>query len=139
MRISDVCSSDREADQVKTAFVSNMSYELRTPLTSIAGFTEMLQAGYAGELPEQAREYVGAIMESAVRLSSLIENILDLTQGEAGALPLHKEPIELAAFVQGRVGQFREEAKAKRIDLVVRSEEHTSELQSLMRKSYAVI
>src|SRR3546814_4373782 len=94
-----------------------MSYELRTPLTSIAGFTEMLQAGYAGELPEQAREYVGAIMESAVRLSSLIENILDLTQGEAGALPLHKEPIELAAF---------------------RSEEHTSELQSLMRISYAV-
>src|SRR3546814_2768050 len=110
-----------------------MSYELRTPLTSIAGFTEMLQAGYAGELPEQAREYVGAIMESAVRLSSLIENILDLTQGEAGALPLHKEPIELAAFVQGRVGKFREEAKAKR-----RSEEHTSELQSLMRNSYAV-
>src|SRR3546814_6348422 len=38
-----------EADQVKTAFVPNMSYELRTPLTSIAGFTEMLQAGYAGE------------------------------------------------------------------------------------------
>src|SRR3546814_3495293 len=99
---SDVCSSDLEADQVKTAFVANMSYELRTPLTSIAGFTERLQAGYAGELPEQAREYVGAIMESAVRLSSLIENILELTQGEAGALPLHKEPIELAAFVQGR-------------------------------------
>src|SRR3546814_19093471 len=81
-----------EADQVKTAFVSNMSYELRTPLTSIAGFTEMLQAGYEGELPEQAREYVGAILESAVRLSSMIENILDLTQGGAGALPLHKQP-----------------------------------------------
>ena len=61
-----------EADQIKTAFVSNMSYELRTPLTSIAGFTEMLQAGYAGELPDQAQEYVGAIMESVARLASLI-------------------------------------------------------------------
>src|SRR3546814_18747938 len=61
-------------------------------------------------------------MESAVRLSSLIENILDLTQGEAGALPLHKQPIELAAFVQGRVGKFREDAKAKRLDLVVQIE-----------------
>ena len=40
-----------EADRLKTAFVSNMSYELRTPLTSIGGFAEMLAGGYAGELP----------------------------------------------------------------------------------------
>src|SRR3546814_17747069 len=73
-------------------------------------------------------------MESAVRLSSLIENILDLTQGEAGALPLHKEPIELAAFVQGRVGKFREEAKAKRIDLVVQIEPTLGEVSGDSRR-----
>src|SRR3546814_16531445 len=113
---SDVCSSDL------------------TPLTSIAGFTEMLQAGYAGELPEQAREYVGAIMESAVRLSSLIENILDLTQGEEGALPLHKEPIELADFEQGRVGKFREEEKAKRLDQILKSETTLGKVTSDSRR-----
>src|SRR3546814_20194660 len=96
----------------------------------------MLQAGYAGELPEQAREYVGAIMESAVRLSSLIENILDLTQGEEGALPLHKEPIELAALVQGRVGKFRKEAQAQRIDLVVQIEQTRGEVSGDSRRLF---
>src|SRR3546814_6909049 len=53
-----------DADRLKTAFVSNMSYELRTPLTSIAGFAEMLAGGYAGELGGTADEYVNAIMEA---------------------------------------------------------------------------
>ena len=45
-----------QADKIKTAFVTNMSYELRTPLTTIAGFAEMMSAGYAGELGESARD-----------------------------------------------------------------------------------
>ena len=111
-----------EADQIKTAFVSNMSYELRTPLTSIAGFTEMLEAGYAGELPDQAREYVGAIMESVARLSSLIENVLDLTQGEAGALPLHMRPVDLGDLIQERAGHYRSDAEAKEIELAIQAD-----------------
>ena len=51
------------ADRVKTDFVANMSYELRTPLTSIGGFAEMLAAGYAGKLSDKAKDYVGAIEE----------------------------------------------------------------------------
>jgi signal transduction histidine kinase len=112
-----------EADQIKTAFVSNMSYELRTPLTSIAGFTEMLQAGYAGVLPDQAQEYVGAIMESVARLASLIDNVLDLTQGEAGALPLHMQPVDLSALIKERAGRHLDEAKAKKIDLAVQTDQ----------------
>ncbi len=76
-----------DADRVKTAFVSNMSYELRTPLTSIVGFAEMMQGGLAGTLPEQAGDYVDAIIESTNKLAKLIDNVLDLTQGAAGGLP----------------------------------------------------
>jgi signal transduction histidine kinase len=87
-----------EADRLKTAFVSNMSYELRTPLTSIGGFAEMLAEGYGGELPPVAVDYVAAIMDSVGRLGALIDNVLDLTQSDTGSLLLAEDEVDLAAL-----------------------------------------
>ncbi len=92
-----------EADAVKTRFLANTSYELRTPLTSIGGFAELLQAGLGGELSEDGKEYVGAILTSVERLGEQIESLLDLSQSEAGLLPLAYEPIEVMAFATGLV------------------------------------
>jgi signal transduction histidine kinase len=80
-----------EADAVKTRFMANMSYEFRNPLNSIGGFAEMLQSGLAGELTPQARDYVAAILSSVARLGEQIENVLDLSQSEAGMLPLARD------------------------------------------------
>ena len=88
-----------EADALKTRFLANMSYEFRTPLTSIGGFAALLYAGLGGELTESGREYVEAILTSAGRLGEQIESVLDLSQSEAGLLPLEREDIELFPFV----------------------------------------
>ena len=88
-----------EADALKTRFLANMSYEFRTPLTSIGGFAELLHAGLGGDLSESGVEYVEAILTSAARLGEQIENVLDLSQSEAGMLPLEREDIELFPFV----------------------------------------
>jgi len=99
-----------EADAVKTRFIANMSYEFRTPLTSIRGFAEMLDGGLAGDLPEQAHEYVTAILTSVERLSEQIETVLDLSQGEAGTLPVARDAVALfpllTEVVQERVAQI---------------------------------
>ncbi len=88
-----------ETDAMKTRFLANMSYEFRTPLTSIGGFAELLEAGLGGDLSESGKEYVGAILTSVERLGEQIESVLDLSQSEAGMLPLAREDIDLLPFV----------------------------------------
>lgn len=87
------------ADELKTRFLANMSYEFRVPLTSIGGFAELLESGAAGELSSQQREYVEAILESVQRLTDQVENVLDLSQSEAGLLPLAMQKLDLLPFV----------------------------------------
>ncbi|MEP7221133.1 MAG: PAS-domain containing protein [Novosphingobium sp.] len=88
-----------EADAMKTRFLGTMSYEFRTPLTSIGGFAELLEAGIGGDLNDAGKEYVAAILTSVGRLGEQIESVLDLSQSEAGMLPLAREEIEFAPFV----------------------------------------
>ncbi|HAF40394.1 MAG TPA: PAS domain-containing protein [Sphingobium sp.] len=123
-----------QADKIKTAFVTNMSYELRTPLTTIAGFAEMMSAGYAGELSESARDYVDGILQSTGRLSMLIDNVLDLTQGEAGTLPIDRSAVDLATVARASADRLRAEASAKGIDLAVQIEASLGSVQGDARR-----
>ena len=102
-----------EADRVKTDFVANMSYELRTPLTSIGGFAEMLAAGYAGKLAPAAADYVSAILESVERLSKLIDDVLDLTQGDTRGVTLERERVDLAGLCRAAVGTIHSRSADK--------------------------
>jgi signal transduction histidine kinase len=98
-----------EADRVKTDFVANMSYELRTPLTSIGGFSEMLSAGYAGKLTPKANDYIAAILEAVGRLSKLVDDVLDLTTGDTRPVALEIERVDIAGLCRAAV----ETAKAR--------------------------
>ena len=110
-----------EADRVKTDFVANMSYELRTPLTSIGGFAELLAGGYAGELSTKAKDYVGAILESVERLSKLINDVLDLTTGDARAVALEKERVDIAGLCRAAVDTAKRRAaeKAQKLEVEI--------------------
>jgi signal transduction histidine kinase len=110
-----------EADRVKTDFVANMSYELRTPLTSIGGFAELLGGGYAGELSAKGKDYIGAILESVERLSTLINNVLDLTTGDARGVPLEKERVDIAGLCRSAVDTARARAdeKAQKLEIEI--------------------
>lgn len=108
-----------EADRVRTAFVSNMSYELRTPLTSISGFAEMLQQGFGGTLDPAGKDYVQAILDSSARLGNLVDRVLDLTQSDSGQLPLEKKPLELATLLHAAARDHRATAEDKGLDFAV--------------------
>lgn len=105
------------ADQVKTAFLSRMSYELRTPLTSIGGFAEMLGGGYAGELSPTAATYVSAILESVGVLGRQIDNVLDLAQAEAGTLAIERLPVAVTPMLADALATVAALAASERVDL----------------------
>ena len=107
-----------EANRLKNAFVARMSYELRVPLTSIAGFAEMLAGGYAGELTETARDYVGSISSAVERLSALTSDVLDLTQSEIGSLPMEMETLDLGETVRAMLDRARATAWSAGLTLV---------------------
>lgn len=111
-----------EADAVKTRFLANMSYEFRTPLTSIGGFAELLQNGVAGELTPQGMDYVAAILSSVERLSQQIETVLDLTQSEAGLLPIVTADVELLPFVTQIVREREDAIEEKGLTLDLRGD-----------------
>lgn len=88
------------ADALKSEFITNVSYELRTPLNTIIGFTEFLENDYFGELNDRQRDYVGGIMKASKELMTLINAVLDLTVIEAGRMVLDIQRIEPRKLLQ---------------------------------------
>jgi signal transduction histidine kinase len=94
---------DREAEQIKTQLLSTVSHELRTPLASIKGFaTTLLRQDVRWDEATQ-REFLRIIEEESNRLEELIDNLLDMSQMEAGALRIQREPTQLRRLVREAV------------------------------------
>jgi signal transduction histidine kinase len=97
-----------EADRLKSDFIKHVSYELRTPLNTILGFSEHLASGVPGALNAQQEEYVHAIVAGGNTLKSLVNDILDLALVESGALRLELERIDLQELIHDVAGHARE-------------------------------
>lgn len=107
----------QQADQLKTEFLANVSYELRSPLTSISGFSDILRNEYFGELTEKQREYVEGIHQSSQQLGGLINNILDLASIEAGYMQLDVSEFDLYDMLDAVLLLLKE--RMKMLDLKI--------------------
>jgi signal transduction histidine kinase len=84
-----------EAEKLRNDFVHHVSYELRSPLTNIIGFIELLSDGSAGPLNEKQREYAGYVRASSAALLAIIDDILDLASIDADALELNLGEVDI--------------------------------------------
>lgn len=89
------------SDRMKSEFVRRMSYELRTPLNSIMGFSEMLRTGTAGPLNPKQREYADAVLKASGQLRDLINDVLDLSDLESRSVELEYESVDLFLLLSG--------------------------------------
>lgn len=100
------------ASQAKSQFLTNISHELRTPMTAIIGMTDL---ALSEELPPTVREYLGAVTTNAHLLLELLNEILDLSKLEAGRLSLERAPLHLRQIVDELDRTFSHRAGEKAI------------------------
>jgi PAS domain S-box-containing protein len=84
------------ANRLKSEFLAAVSHDLRTPLTTIIGFSDLLHEDEEGHLDERQRTYLGFVRQEARHLLQLINDLLDLSKIEAGRLDVHPEEVKLS-------------------------------------------
>jgi hypothetical protein len=119
--LADRSAALEEAERLKRDFVGNVSYELRTPLTTIIGYAELLD--HAGEaLPERARGYVGAVRQAAVQLGRSIDDVLDVAQIDAEEMALDLGDVDLAELLEAAAERWRKPAAETDVSIEVELE-----------------
>lgn len=101
------------ADRAKTAFLSSMSHELRSPLSSIIGFTSVLLEGMDGELSPIQLEHLRVVSEASYHLLAIINDLLDMSKIEAGAVTPEIMPLSVNRLVDRVVHRFSVLAQQK--------------------------
>ncbi|MGL5065350.1 MAG: ATP-binding protein [Microcoleus sp.] len=104
--------------ELKSQFLANTSHELRTPLNGIIGFLKLILDGLADD-PDEARQFIEEAYHSAVHLSSLINDILDVAKIEAGKMQLDLAPVKLGELFQQVENFTRAQIQQKKLQFQI--------------------
>jgi signal transduction histidine kinase len=117
-RLEEVLEQIRQ-DQMrfKDEFLSHVSHELRSPLTAIKQFTNILLGGLAGELNKEQREYQQIVLRNIRQLQSMIDDLLEVTRLESGKLTVEPERLSVSMAVIDSFNTLEGTARSKRITL----------------------
>lgn len=108
-----------EADRIRSHFLSHVSHELKTPLTSIKGFLQNLLDGLTGPVNDKQQRYLSRMLDNSDRLIRMIDDLLDQTRIQTGRLDLVPAEVDLGQCVADAIEQLRPLAQAKRHRLEV--------------------
>ena len=109
------------ADRIKSEFVATVSHELRTPMTSIKGYADLLLLGAAGDITPEQRRFLEIVKNNADRLSLLVNDLLDISRMEQGAVDLDVRPVALREVITDVVEALkgRKATEGRSLDFVI--------------------
>jgi signal transduction histidine kinase len=119
--LEDLNQQVQEANRLKTEFVTVVTHELRSPLTAIVGYVDLLLEAEGREAAATREAYLQIVKRNTDRLQELINDLLDIARLEAGKLELQRSPLDLEGLIQEVSGALRPQIEAKdqqlRLDL----------------------
>ncbi len=127
------------AEKLRNDFVNHVSYELRTPLTNIIGFTQLLADGGVGPLNPKQLEYAGFITKSSAALLAIINDILDLASIDAGALELRPEDVDVVEAMKAAAEGVQDRLCESKIELRIVATDDVGSLRADGRRIRQVL
>lgn len=118
-----------KADSLKSAFLANLSHEIKTPMNAIMGFSDLLNDSSVSE--EERKEFIDHIRNSGSDLLQLIDDLIDVSKLDAGQLSLQKAPVDLSKMMAelfARINEYMIEADKNHIDLILDTHELEQDL-----------
>jgi signal transduction histidine kinase len=106
-------TKEREVDKAKTEFVSLASHQLRTPLSAVNWYAEMLLAGDVGKLNDEQKKYIDEIYKGNQRMVDLVNALLDVSRIELGTFAISPEPTQLTDISKSIIKELKPEIKKK--------------------------
>ena len=107
----------KEVDRLRDEFISVASHELRTPVTSIKGFLELIEDEQTGPLTQDQRRFLEAANRNADRLENLVNGLLDISRLDTGMVELERSEFRVLEAIQQVVSEMESEIEAKSVDV----------------------
>jgi PAS domain S-box-containing protein len=112
-------TKEAEADRAKRKFITGISHELRTPMTSVKGYTDLLCKGRVGDVNKEQQKFLSAIKSNADRLAALINDLIDLAQLEEGPGKMDLKPLQMEEVIREATSLWRQPIEEKGLTLEV--------------------
>lgn len=112
-----------KSERLKTELITNVSHDLKTPLTSIINYADLL--GTQNEDPEQVAEYAEVLLRQSKRLKKLLDDLLEASKATTGNLEVNLEPCEISVLLSQAVGEYEQRFEEKQLALIVRQPEES--------------
>jgi signal transduction histidine kinase/DNA-binding NarL/FixJ family response regulator len=116
------------ANEAKTEFVSFVSHELKTPMTSIMGYADLLRSGNFGPINEMQTTFINTIEHNVARMNTLVSDLTDISRIEAGQLSLETERVDFSAVVTEVLASIQAQIEAKEQTLLLEIPENLPEI-----------
>ena len=126
-----------QSERFKAELITNVSHDLKTPLTSIINYVDLLEKEELHN--ETAQEYLEVLERQSSRLKKLIEDLIEASKASTGNLPVHLERLEAGIFMTQTVGEFEEKTKEAGLDLVIEKPETPVYIMADSRHFWRVI